>query len=201
ARGAAAQDPGDLLLDLPAVPVGERHGAACALADLERAQVEFGADRGGGLAAVALGGHLDLRGPAGDLDGQVVPGPGGEPGPAGLDDATPRVRPEAEIACCGSHGPTVEDRSGQGEVAEQLADPAQVAQARLGGGGRPAADPPHPGRREVRRLPPWQLPVSTEPPSCFAATSMVMPSRRSTWAIQSANAVSSLSAIPAGPSR
>ena len=94
-RGAAAQDPADLLLDLPAVPVGERHGPAGPLADLQRAQVEFGADRGGGLAAVVLGGHVDPRRPAGDLDGEVVAGPGGQPGPAGLDDDAPACQARA----------------------------------------------------------------------------------------------------------
>ena len=86
-----------LLLDLPAVAVGEREGAAGPLADLERAEVEVGADRGGGRAAVFLGGHLDLRRPPGDLDGEVVTGPGGQAGPGGLDDDTPGVGPEPEI--------------------------------------------------------------------------------------------------------
>ena len=45
-RGGPAQDPLYLLLDLGAVPVGERLGSARPLADLQRAEVEVGGDRG-----------------------------------------------------------------------------------------------------------------------------------------------------------
>src|SRR2546421_743799 len=57
--------------------------------------------------AVTFGGHLDLRRPPGDLDGEVVTGLGGQPGPGGLDEDTPGVGPELDTAWSNSHGPTV----------------------------------------------------------------------------------------------
>ena len=46
ARAGAAEDLARLVLDVPAVPVAERLGAAGALADRQRAQVEVGGHRG-----------------------------------------------------------------------------------------------------------------------------------------------------------
>src|SRR5579863_2091544 len=99
---AGAEDLGYLLFDVAAVPVGERLGAAGALADLQRAEVDLGLDR---RRRDVVARHVDLRGPAGDLEGQVVAGHGGEALAAGLEHETPVVRAEPVVTCCSSHGP------------------------------------------------------------------------------------------------
>src|ERR1700678_2391086 len=103
-RGAT-QDASHLLLDLTAVPVGERLGPARPLPDLQRAEVEVGLDLRGRHAPSIISWHLDLRRPLSYLERQVMAGLGGEPGTARLDDDTPGVRPEPEVACICSHGP------------------------------------------------------------------------------------------------
>src|SRR5580658_9952752 len=179
---AGAEDPVQLLLDVGAVPVAERLGAAGALADLQRAEVELCLHRRRGEAARVVVRHLDPRRPAGDFEGQVVAGPGGEAGPAGLEHHASVVRPEPEVTRNSSHGPTVRARR------------AAVHWDRGQGSGK------SPNSSRIRRrsrsrgsvVPPTQrLTVLTETPSWRAATSMVMPSRRSAAAIQSAKAVSS----------
>ena len=131
--GGPAQDVLHLLLDLGAVPVGERLDPARPLADLQRAEVEFGGDRGGGHAAVFVGRHLDPRRPPGYLDGEVMAGLRGQPGPARLDDDASRVRPEPEIACVCSHGP---NRKGSGGKRSTASSDAATYVANV----RPAGD-------------------------------------------------------------
>jgi len=75
-----------------------------------------GSAAGGGHAAVFVGRHLDSRRPLGYLDGEVMAGLRGHPGPARLDDDAPRVRPEPEIAGVFSHGPTVRGQAGKGPL-------------------------------------------------------------------------------------
>ena len=111
--GGGPQDPAHLLLDLAAVPVGERQGPAGPLADLERAEVEIGADRGGGQAAGVLGGQVDPRRPPGDFEGEVVAGPGGQPARAVLMTTRPASGPSWTFPGS-SHGPTVKGRAGKG---------------------------------------------------------------------------------------
>src|SRR5215469_16776477 len=65
-------------LDVPAVPVGERLGPAGAQAHRQLAEVKLGGERRHRDAAARRAGHRDPRGPAGDLDRQVVTGPCGE---------------------------------------------------------------------------------------------------------------------------
>src|SRR5262249_57062773 len=125
------------------------------LVDPELAQVEFGADRGGGLAAVAFGGHADLRRPAGDLDGEVVTGLGGQPGPAGLDDDAPGVRPEPEVACGCSHGANRTGSGGNRSTGGRTY-PGQTCPDRTGsaGAGHPGGGAQIPGPAQGTHPPP-----------------------------------------------
>src|ERR1700722_12885425 len=197
---AGAEDLGHLLLDLAAVPVGERLGAAGPPPDLQRAEVDIGLDRRRGDVVIR---YVDLRGPASDLDGQVVAGHGGEALAAGLEHQTPVVRPEP-VVTCSSHGA---DCTGSGRERSSCGALRRcVAAVRYGRGKSPNSSRIR--RRSRSRgsvVPPTQrLTVLTETPSWRAATSMVMPSRRSEAAIQSAKAVSSssggaTSSRPTGP--
>src|ERR1700722_5700657 len=169
-----AEDLAGLGLDVAAVPVGERLGAAGALADREGAEVEFGGE-GHRLAGVAVGWHGDPCRPPGDLQRQVVARAGGQSFAAGFDEHPASAG--AELMCSGDvrHGPTVR--------ADLAQNPAQLNGV-------------SPNSSRIRRrsrsrgsvAPPTQrLTVFTDTPSWRAAASIVMPSRRSTLAIQSAN--------------
>ncbi len=113
-RGRVAEDLARLALDVPAVPVGERLGAARALADRQRAEVKLGGQRRRGDAAAVGAGDRDPRRPPGDLQRQVVARPGGQSLAPGLDQHPAGAR--AELVCSRdvSHGTTVRTDLEQG---------------------------------------------------------------------------------------
>jgi hypothetical protein len=107
ARRRRAQDPARGALDVAAIPVGERLGAAGALPDGQRAEVELGGHaRRRDVPATGVR-HRDPSRPLGDLDRQVVPHPGGQPDPPGLDEYPAGRRAEVVCSRYASHASTV----------------------------------------------------------------------------------------------
>ncbi len=149
-RAAAAKDLAHGRLDVPAIGVGQRAGAAGPSRTASEPRSRLCRHRG---RRRVIAGDGDVGRPAGDVDRQIVADPGGQPGPGRLDNDAPGVRPEPVGTCGCSHRPTVSapqrgvypqsrpdaaraaayqaQASGERDVAEELVDAAKVAQSRL----------------------------------------------------------------------